>query len=108
MDVLRGEWRIVLKQAEDAKERGDAKAARLFVRNFQRRLCSVRVLDPACGTGNFLYVALELMKKLEGDVLETLATLGSNEGWGWTTRLCGHASFWGSRKTRARLQSPNW
>ena len=30
------------------------------------------MLDPACGTGNFLYVALELMKRLEGEVLETL------------------------------------
>ncbi len=33
----------------------------------------MRVLDPACGTGNFLYVTLELMKRLEGEVLDTLA-----------------------------------
>ncbi len=37
------------------------------------RLCATRVLDPACGTGNFLYVAMELMKRLEGEVLEALA-----------------------------------
>ena len=37
------------------------------------------MLDPACGTGNFLYVALELMKRLEGEVLETLADLGGQE-----------------------------
>jgi hypothetical protein len=40
------------------------------------------VLDPACGTGNFLYVSLELMKKLEGEVLETLAQLGEPENMG--------------------------
>jgi len=34
------------------------------------------VLDPACGSGNFLYVALEHMKRLEGEVLDMLAGLG--------------------------------
>src|SRR3546814_16780771 len=38
-----------------------------------------RVLDPAAGTGNFLYVSLELMKRLEGDVLEALLDLGGQE-----------------------------
>ena len=37
------------------------------------------MLDPACGTGNFLYVSLELMKRLEGEVLEALDALGENE-----------------------------
>ena len=27
------------------------------------------MLDPACGTGNFLYVTLDLFKRLEGEVL---------------------------------------
>lgn len=37
------------------------------------------MLNPACGTGNFLYVALEMMKRLEGEVLEALANLGGQE-----------------------------
>jgi type I restriction-modification system DNA methylase subunit len=37
------------------------------------------VLDPACGSGNFLYVALEHMKRLEGEVLETLVSLGETQ-----------------------------
>ena len=53
-----------------------------IVRAFHRQLCATRVLDPACGTGNFLYVSLELMKKLEGEVLETLAKLGEPESMG--------------------------
>ena len=36
---------------------------------FLARLRSVRVLDPACGSGNFLYVTLTLLKDLELDVL---------------------------------------
>jgi len=44
-----------------------------------RKLCDIRILDPACGTGNFLYVSLELMKRLEGEVLEALADLRFEE-----------------------------
>ena len=34
-------------------------------RTFLERLRDVRVLDPACGSGNFLYVTLRLLKDLE-------------------------------------------
>ena len=34
-------------------------------RSFLHRLRSVRVLDPACGSGNFLYIALTELKDLE-------------------------------------------
>jgi len=44
-------------------------------RAFHHKLCTTRVLDPACGTGNFLYVSLELMKRLEGEVLEVISSL---------------------------------
>ena len=49
------------------------------VQAFHDKLCETRVLDPACGTGNFLYVSLELMKRLEGEVLEALLDLGGQE-----------------------------
>ena len=41
-------------------------------RAFLERLRAVRVLDPACGSGNFLYVALRLLKDLEREAI----------GWG--------------------------
>ena len=37
------------------------------------------MLDPACGSGNFLYVALELMKRLEGEVTALLSDLGEDQ-----------------------------
>ncbi len=40
--------------------------AKLFA--FQEELASVRVLDPACGSGNFLYVALASLLDLEKEV----------------------------------------
>ena len=49
------------------------------IHDFHKKLCATRVLDPACGTGNFLYVAMELMKRLEGEVLESLADMGGQE-----------------------------
>jgi hypothetical protein len=82
MEPLRDDWQNSLRKAEHAKETGDEKAAIAIVRAFHRQLCATRVLDPACGTGNFLYVSLELMKKLEGEVLETLAQLGEPESMG--------------------------
>ncbi|MCB9729781.1 MAG: class I SAM-dependent DNA methyltransferase [Deltaproteobacteria bacterium] len=47
-----------------------------LLNGFRRKLCQTRVLDPACGTGNFLYITLEHMKRLEGEVIETLADIG--------------------------------
>ncbi|MFN7665584.1 MAG: class I SAM-dependent DNA methyltransferase, partial [Inhella sp.] len=62
---------------KDAKKR-EAKLleARTELHRFHHQLCTVRVLDPACGSGNFLYITLEHLKRLEGEVLDTLAQLG--------------------------------
>jgi hypothetical protein len=39
---------------------------------FLERLRAIRVLDPACGSGNFLYISLQLLKDLEYEAI----------GWG--------------------------
>ncbi len=79
MEPLRGDWNAAQLKAGDARDHGDFKGAVATIRAFHHQLCSTRVLDPACGTGNFLYVSLELMKRLEGEVLEALAELGETE-----------------------------
>jgi type I restriction-modification system DNA methylase subunit len=43
------------------------------------RLANLRVLDPACGSGNLLYVTLEHLKRLEGEVLDTMEALGQRQ-----------------------------
>lgn len=98
LDVLRDEWRAVLKKAEDARECADERKALALVQAFHRRLCTTTVLDPACGTGNFLYVALEMMTKLEGEVLETLAGLGGNEVLGLDDETVSPRQFFGLEK----------
>ncbi len=82
IEPLREEWDHVRATAERLRAGGDPAGALAEVSKFHARLCAVRVLDPACGTGNFLYVALELMKRLEGEVLEALADLGGQETLG--------------------------
>ncbi|RDJ22120.1 class I SAM-dependent DNA methyltransferase [Bosea caraganae] len=79
---LREDWRAVLGAAQQARDTGDAKKALVLVEGFHAELCRTRVLDPACGTGNFLHVAQELMKKLEAEVLEAAGELGSRERLG--------------------------
>lgn len=50
------------------KKKADQSIADLLD-GFQQRLASVRVLDPACGSGNFLYVAIQRLLFLEKEVI---------------------------------------
>jgi len=50
------------------KKKADAEIANLLD-GFQAKLASVRVLDPACGSGNFLYVAIQQLLFLEKEVI---------------------------------------
>lgn len=87
MDPLRADWRDVQAAALTLANQGKEEQARDTVRAFHMQLCEIRVLDPACGSGNFLYVALELMKRLEGEVTDLLAELGEDQG---ALALAGH------------------
>jgi hypothetical protein len=82
IEPLREEWSGVRIAAVTLAQRdtvADLKQARAEVRKFHERLCAIRVLDPACGSGNFLYVALEQMKRLEGEVIALLRDLGETD-----------------------------
>ena len=82
IEPLRREWAAAQAASATRLDEGNGKkavtAAREELLKFLRRLTSVRVLDPACGSGNFLYVTLEHLKRLEGEVLTALAMLGGS------------------------------
>ncbi len=80
IEPLRQEWESVLAAAVTLDKEGRQEAAAGEVKAFHRRLCRVRVLDPACGSGNFLYVTLEHLKRLEGEVLDALHGFGESQG----------------------------
>ena len=57
---------VPMNNAARKKAAGEAEA---LIQRFLTRLQSVKVLDPACGSGNFLYVALQKLKDLEKSVI---------------------------------------
>jgi len=90
MQPLRSEWRAMTQAIEEflakseklaSKERlltqkgrrnaylAATRQPRRILRQFHEKLCELRVLDPACGSGNFLYVTLQKLKDLEKEVL---------------------------------------
>jgi hypothetical protein len=79
MEPLREQWQNVLVEVQQQQQEGNLKNAIGSVEKFHAHLCNLKILDPACGSGNFLYVTLELMKRLEGEVLDTLKQLGGQD-----------------------------
>ena len=79
IEPLRAEWNAVRAAALTLDRQGKTAEAIKEVQGFHRRLCSIRILDPACGTGNFLYVTLEHLKRLEGEVIDVLTGLGHEQ-----------------------------
>jgi very-short-patch-repair endonuclease len=77
LEPLRDRWEIV--QAEVNQILGEEptkkqiKDAQGVLEGFLTELQQVKVLDPACGSGNFLYVTLDLIKQLESEVFKRLA-----------------------------------
>ena len=77
MDPLLREWETVSQEVNALTDSGNETAARARLEAFQDRLASVKVLDPACGSGNFLYVALRSLLDLEKRVIDF------NDAKGW-------------------------
>ena len=59
---LQREWAAARTQIEKAKT---TKAKEKHYQTFLLRLSNFRVLDPACGSGNFLYLALKALRDVE-------------------------------------------
>ena len=65
MTPLRRDWENV----KSTNRAADVDLAKVAIQEFLDRLGNVRILDPACGSGNFLYVALNLLHGLEREVI---------------------------------------
>jgi len=88
MRPLRRRWDEVKEQAEtlakqwrEADTAGGAKTrlrrrVEKLLHGFADEIADTRVLDPACGSGNFLYVALRQLLDLEKEVITFGMTLG--------------------------------
>ena len=76
MVPLRREWESVQQEIGNLLNDGHDDAARVRLGGFQQRLFEVEVLDPACGSGNFLYLALRSLLDLERKVIDFAAMNG--------------------------------
>ncbi|GAB3308824.1 class I SAM-dependent DNA methyltransferase [Hymenobacter sp. BT175] len=82
LEPLRREWAAA--QAASARRLDETagpageRAARQDLLRFLTRLTTVKILDPACGSGNFLYVTLEHLKRLEGEVITAINRFGQS------------------------------
>jgi hypothetical protein len=77
MQPLRREWAKIKGELAAAYAKGKGNAAqRERLAKFQKQLSAVTVLDPACGSGNFLYVSLQLLLGLEKEVITFATQLG--------------------------------
>ncbi len=79
---LRAEWATaredIAKLIAKSKKHGDAASlkAKAALIKFLDHLAHYRVLDPACGSGNFLYLALKTLKDIEHSVHIDAEALG--------------------------------
>lgn len=79
IEPLRAEWDNVKAAVLLLANTGKLSEAGEQLHLFHHHLCQIKVLDPACGTANFLYVTLEHLKRLEGEVLDLLDQLGDTQ-----------------------------
>ncbi|XHX79541.1 MAG: class I SAM-dependent DNA methyltransferase [Stenomitos frigidus ULC029] len=103
MEPLREEWLLVesevdrllmLKDGQEAPTKAQRQKAVDEIEAFLEKLRTVRILDPACGSGNFLYVTLDLLKTLEREVetrlLDVVGQREINLLEAFDPRLAGH------------------
>lgn len=91
-EPIRGRWTLVQAEVLQLRETGkkkDSEAALGRLRDFHGWMRNLRFLDPACGSGNFLYVTLSIVKQIELEVLREIeaitgyAELGLEEVGPW-------------------------
>ena len=73
LDGLRAE----LAAIEGERVKGERRRKLLA---FQDKIASLRILDPACGSGNFLTESYLSLRRLENRVLESLRDMGGGRG----------------------------
>lgn len=84
-DPLEQEWQAIIQEIDQSLAKAEAsenkgtvtkarnKARELIETFLKTRVRAVKVLDPACGSGNFLYIALEKLHNLEKVCMVKLA-----------------------------------
>lgn len=79
-EPIRERWVAEQAAVLQSREAGKVREAEKRLRDFHAWLKQLRFLDPACGSGNFLYVTMNIVKKIELEVVGELeAVTGKHE-----------------------------
>ncbi|MBY0491359.1 MAG: hypothetical protein K2R93_16060 [Gemmatimonadaceae bacterium] len=81
-EPVRERWTAVQAAVLQLRESGKAKdraTAEQRLRDFLGWMQGLRVLDPACGSGNFLYVTMHVLKDIEYEVVRELEALTGHQ-----------------------------
>jgi type II restriction/modification system DNA methylase subunit YeeA len=100
MAPLRRRWQEVQEKADvllkatdkEGNPKVNKKALQELLLGFAEEISRVRVLDPACGSGNFLYVSLKLLLDLEREVRNFAISCGLT---GWLNEQVGPQQIYG-------------
>lgn len=83
VEPIRERWTAVqgsVLQLEESGKKKDKDAAVKTLLDFHAWLRGLSFLDPACGSGNFLYVTMAAVKRVELEVLHEIQRLAGGQG----------------------------
>lgn len=69
MEPLRRKWQAVKWQTAQALKDKLSDSAQALLQAFSDEIAAIRLLDPACGSGNFLYLGLRQLMDLQKQVI---------------------------------------
>ena len=79
IEPVRDDWEAARAASLAEANAGRLEQARGEARKFLDEVTGLRVLDPACGTGNFLYVSMVKLKEIEAEARDWLGQLGETQ-----------------------------
>lgn len=82
VEPIRERWTAVqaaVIQLEESGKKKDRDSAIKQLRDFHAWLRELQFLDPACGSGNFLYVTMAAVKRIELEVIGATERVGGKE-----------------------------
>lgn len=77
LDALRDKLDSILAMPKD--NRNEQKARSEALKDFQKEIASLKFLDPACGSGNFLTETFKSLRRLELEAIRELPYFGMDE-----------------------------
>ncbi len=83
VEPIREKWVAVqatVVQLEESGKKKEKEQAVKVLLDFHSRMRGLRFLDPACGSGNFLYVTMAAVKRIEFEVLNEIQRVSGGQG----------------------------